>query len=82
MDKFTLYMNPVPGAPEPLTGTVKQDADVAMISGLTLYSTGNYSIDEIRVGNTFADVTPIPEPSAVALLLLGTSLLLRRRLPI
>jgi len=79
VDRFTLYMNPIPGGPEPLVGTVKQDVDVAMIPALTLYSTGAYSIDEIRVGNTFADVTPVPEPSVGALLLLGAGVLCRRR---
>ncbi len=39
------------------------------------------SMDEIRFGTTFASVTPIPEPSAIALLSLGllTTIYLRRR---
>lgn len=37
--------------------------------------------DEVRVGNSFADVTPIPEPSTYAMILvgLGAVLLFRRR---
>ena len=63
-DKFTLYMNPTPGCPEPSQGTVKEDIDGGMISELTLYSSGEFSMDEIRVGNTFADVTPaLPTPA-------------------
>jgi hypothetical protein len=73
-DRFTLYVNPTPGGPEPASGTVKADANFGTITGLTLYSTGAYSIDELRVGNTFADVTPVtavPEPHSMLLLGLG-----------
>lgn len=61
-DQFTLYVNPVPGAAEPATGIVKNDSDAGTVSGLTIYSTGAFSMDEIRVGETFADVTPVIEP--------------------
>ncbi len=57
-DQFTLYINPTPGCPEPSTGIVKQDIDNGTITELTLYSSGEFSMDELRVGNTFADVTP------------------------
>jgi hypothetical protein len=41
----------------------------------------NSKIDEIRFGQTFADVSPIPEPSTYALLAAGLGALvwLRRR---
>ncbi|MBX6316095.1 MAG: PEP-CTERM sorting domain-containing protein [Isosphaeraceae bacterium] len=71
-DRFTLYVNPTPGAPEPSSGTVKFDSDVGTATGLTIYSTGAFSIDEIRVGTTFADVVPVvPEPSSLVLAGLG-----------
>ena len=76
-DRFTLYVNPLVGSPEPAFGTVKNDSDVGTVSGVTLYSTGAYSLDEIRVGTTFADVTPraggtsVPEPGAAVCLLTG-----------
>jgi hypothetical protein len=47
--------------------------------GLTVYSSGAFSLDEIRLGETFADVVPVPEPSAAWLLLLGSVLLLKVR---
>jgi hypothetical protein len=73
IDKFTLYVNATPGGPEPSSGTVKQDSNVGTISSLTLYSTGAYSVDEIRIGTTFADVVPaaVPEPSSIVLVALG-----------
>lgn len=42
-------------------------------------STGVHTYDEIRFGASFADVSPIPEPSAALLGSLGGLLLLRRR---
>ncbi len=56
-DTFTLYVNPTPGAPEPISGTIKNDLDLD-IHGMTIYSTGAFSIDEIRLGDTFAAVVP------------------------
>jgi hypothetical protein len=66
-DRFTLYVNPTPGAPEPAAGIVKNDADFGLVQGLTIYSTGAMRIDELRVGQTFADVTPVPEPTSLGL---------------
>jgi hypothetical protein len=66
-DRFTLYINPTPGGPEPPTGLVKNDANFGLVQGLTIYSTGAMRIDELRVGQTFADVTPVPEPAALGL---------------
>jgi PEP-CTERM motif len=68
IDKFTLYVDPTPGGSEPLSGTVKQDSDVGTVSAITLYSTGAFSADEIRIGTTYADVTSTPEPGSVALM--------------
>jgi len=75
-DRSTLYVNPTPGGPEPTSGAVKFDRDVDNITGLSIYSTGAFRIDEIRLGDTFADVTPIataavPEPYSLALAVTG-----------
>ena len=80
-DRFTLYVNPTPGAPEPVTGIVKNNSDIGTVAGVTLYSTGAFSIDEFRLGETFVDVTPtIPEPSFSAMALAVVSALLWLRL--
>jgi hypothetical protein len=78
-DVFTLYVNPTPGAPEPAAGAVKTSA-FGTGSGFTLYSTGAFSIDELRLGTTYADVTPVvPEPAAFGCALVAAPLLLARR---
>ena len=80
-DRFTLYVNPLPGGPEPLVGTIKFDSNLSTVSGFTIYSTGAFSIDELRLGETFADVTPaVPEPgTSVVVLGVATLGLMRRR---
>jgi len=57
-DTFTLYTNPVPGAPEPVNGVVKADLNLGVASKIGIYSSGAFSVDEIRIGSTYADVTP------------------------
>ena len=64
-DRFTLYLNPTPGNPEPLTGAVKDDLDLELADQLFLYSRGAWSVDEIRLGTTWEAVTPagdVPSP--------------------
>jgi hypothetical protein len=84
-DIFTVYVNPTVGGPEPIMGTVKNDANVGIVSGLTIYSSDAFSIDEIRIGTTFGDVTPgtpvVPEPTSIAIAmgLVGAFVLIRRR---
>ncbi|MFO0914723.1 MAG: hypothetical protein U0795_17325 [Pirellulales bacterium] len=80
-DLFTLYADPIPGLPEPASGVIKSTTDVGQAFGLTIYSTGAFSIDEIRVGETFADVTPVPEPLAQSALMLLTLTAIWRRRP-
>ena len=78
-DVFTLYVNPTPGAPEPASG-VEKTAPFGTASGFTLYSTGAFSVDELRLGTTYADVTPVvPEPGAATCLAGALPLLLARR---
>src|SRR6185295_4842363 len=57
-DKFTLFMNPIPGQPEPRNGLVKEDLDLPFADVIFLYSRAAWSVDEIRLGTTWEDVTP------------------------
>lgn len=78
-DQFTLWVNRPLGGGDPSSfDAFKGDLDVGTVSGLVLYGTGSFAVDEIRVGTTYADVTvspaAVPEPSSLALLgLLGTA---------
>jgi hypothetical protein len=58
-DQSTLYVNPTVGAAEPLSGTIRYDSDVGVVDSLLIFSTDAFSIDEIRVGASYADVTPV-----------------------
>jgi len=81
-DVFTLYVNPTPGGAEPGAGTIKADSNLGLVTGLTIYSTGVFSADELRVGNTFASVTPaVPEPAGLGLMALGATALVARPRP-
>lgn len=57
-DRITLYVNPTPGETEPLRGAVKDDLDVQFADTIFLQSRAAWSVDEIRLGTTWADVTP------------------------
>ncbi len=57
-DTFTLFVDPIPGEPEPPTGTVKNDLDIGRVAGIVVGSAGGLSVDELRWGDTFEDVTP------------------------
>jgi thiol-disulfide isomerase/thioredoxin/regulation of enolase protein 1 (concanavalin A-like superfamily) len=61
-DVFTLYVNPDPRAAEPATGTVKRDLDLGRVDQLVLYSTGAFSMDELRIVDTFAALADYPNP--------------------
>lgn len=77
---FTVYVDPDPasfGGTEPTggqtglyTGNGAQPFSFNRIR-LGEFSGATTSFDEFRVGDTWADVTPVPEPSCAALLLLG-----------
>lgn len=82
-DRFTLYVNPTPGQSEPNSGVVKF-LDVGTVKTIGLFTNANFSFDEIRIGDSFAAVTPMisstPEPSAIVLGALGLAPLLVPRM--
>jgi hypothetical protein len=57
-DRFTLYMDPAPGKAEPANGFVKEDLDLKFADKIFLYSRAAWSVDEIRLGTMWKDVTP------------------------
>lgn len=83
-DAFTLYVNPTPGQGEPGSASATMNLDVGDANQIALYNGGNYTFDEIRIGDSFAEVTPTisstPEPSTLVLAALGLSPLLASRM--
>jgi hypothetical protein len=86
------WINPEAGATSPtgadysssvlsFTSAISDLDEIRIFSRPGTNTTNESFYDEIRMGTTYADVTPIPEPSAAALLLggLASVLLLRRR---
>jgi hypothetical protein len=84
-DTWSLYVDPTVGQTSPgVAATVVNTTLVAgKVTAIGMSSVKPYSWDEIRVGTTYASVTPaVPEPATLGLLLLaGGSLLLKKRRP-
>jgi hypothetical protein len=68
-DTFKLYVNPTPGAAEPASPDATVSYLIGTQNGLGFNAGGPTSFDELRIGTTYADVTPVavPEPSTVIL---------------
>jgi hypothetical protein len=83
-DRFSLYVDPTPGGSEPaVADAVKTDFDSPAVNSLFLNNAGNYTTDEIRIGDTFASVTSTaaPEPAGLgAATAFIAALILRRRM--
>ncbi len=84
-DRLSLYLNPTLGLPEPAVPEVlKTDLDLGPVGSLAINNYGGFSTDEIRIGSSFASVTPgaaVPEPEYGAAVVLAavTLISLRRR---
>lgn len=83
-ESFTLFVNPIAGASEPTASAFKRSVDLGTISSLVLYNSGDFTFDEIRIGDTFEAVTPaitaVPESSSwiLAAAGLGVIVLIQR----
>ena len=89
-DTVSLWVNPNISLGEGSLGAAQATftsgtSDMDVVNGLRFQTpnTGGFSIDEIRVGTTFADVTPVvPEPTTLIMVGLGigaVALQIRRR---
>ena len=84
-DVSRLWINPSDDAtPATLTdGTFaigESGTDIGLASIILRQSPAPFlTLDEIRVGTEWADVAPVPEPTALAALGLGAAVLLARR---
>jgi hypothetical protein len=86
-DSASLFINPTPGGAEPAAQlTVSAGTALTLNSGIQSFFVRNNSvepdtllIDELRIGDTWADVTPVPEPSTALLGVCGLMALLAWR---
>jgi hypothetical protein len=61
---------------------VKTDQDVGTVDSVTINNYGGFTIDEIRIGDSFAAVTPasaVPEPGSGVLVGLMLAMLIAAR---
>ena len=79
-DAVSLFVNPTLGG-TPGAADASRDIDMTNFDKVRIAAASgiNYTFDEIRIGDSFASVTPVPEASTTAALLLGLSSLAFRR---
>ena len=59
-DRIELWVNPAPGLPlPPNPSVVRQDVDVGLFSQIRLSASIRCHFDELRIGETYGDVSPI-----------------------
>jgi hypothetical protein len=83
-DTITYWWDPVSiGGAAPTSTGLYSGMDVNFDKIVLSRFAGNGStlgvIDEVRLGETYADVTPVPEPGALGLMSLGALMALKRR---
>ena len=57
-DRISLFVDPAVGVEPSTADAVKEDLDLGVLLGPALYANTAWSADELRVGTTFASVTP------------------------
>ncbi|WP_428304372.1 PEP-CTERM sorting domain-containing protein [Lacipirellula sp.] len=68
VDPVYFYLNPQSGSPEPAVPSASLiNLNVNFLDMVSLTGPGGVGYDSLRIGTTYADVTPIPEPSTLAL---------------
>jgi hypothetical protein len=84
-DRVDLFINPAPGGSAPTAAAASLTSQNIPGIALLELAAGNhgagasYTFDEIRIGDTYAAVGPVPEPGAVGLLAIGAAALTLRR---
>ncbi len=79
-DTYKLYIDPATGQPQPATPAATLDFDLQTIPTIGFAGPGAFGFDELRIGTTWADVTPTPEPESAILASAGFLLLVVLRI--
>ena len=78
-DRYDLYVNSVPGQLPATPNATKADIDLQPSILYLEDGNGSITIDELRIGTTFADVSPVPEPGSIGLIIAGGLTLIATR---
>jgi hypothetical protein len=74
-DTYKLYIDPVTGGAQPATPAATLHFDLQSVTTIGLAGPGAFGFDELRIGTTWADATPVPEPGSLAMATTGLLLL-------
>jgi hypothetical protein len=87
-DVARLWVNPIPGSLESANTPVVTTSGVADVTNNQIQAfflrnnsvePAGTNIDDLRIGTSWADVTPVPEPSSFGVMILGAAALIVRR---
>lgn len=81
-DTFNLYVDPsLPGAQPAVADATLVLGVSGASNNLYINNAGGWSYDELRIGTTYADVVPVPEPAGAVLLgaTMGSMLVIGRK---
>jgi hypothetical protein len=79
-DVFKLYIDPPTGELEPAIASATMNTfDIETITKIGLDGPGAFGFDELRIGATWNDVAPAPEPSTLILLIAGSAFAIATR---
>ena len=74
-DSLSVWRNPTLGGAEPTADATLSGFDLTFDrTTIARFGNGTTNLDELRFGTSFADVTPIPEPSSALLIFLASVL--------
>jgi len=72
VDPARIYINPLPGNEPVVASAAVLENGIGSVTTVGLTGPGAYSFDTLKIGTSWADVAPVPEPSTLALAPLGT----------
>lgn len=71
VDPARIYINPLPGNEPNVADAAVLGNGIGVVTTVGLTGPGAYRFDTLKVGTTWADVAPVPEPSTIVLIAIG-----------